>query len=386
MHRNTAYSALAVFLSAFSCEKAVAVAAEKPKILYLGDSMSIGAFGQTLDTSLRAAGFDVHTVVAGGASPYYWLKNYQALPCTIGFWEKSPTTERRVGYVRAVPKLEDLMEAAKPRVVVVQTGINLYATLRSKRRTKEENVGEVRSLIEQMCASIATGGATSYWVLPPHSHEERYSMELQDELGSLMRSTVEKFDGVVFESQKVTRFVDPYPATDGIHYGPEEARGWAAKVSEHFNDFMKVAPVRQPTAVVRVVPLQSGVTRKPINPLAVTTGEPAFDLPEEVELRIRLLEKSEIDNLAELDYANALGVYEYQVLRDVRGNYPFDRIRIAQGIIFGRKLTGATKAEIGSERDLVLVPLSTYSNLSTWQIIDQLRPNFEMPLYTPKLE
>ena len=70
----------------------------------------------------------------------------------------------------------------------------------------------------------------------------------------------------------------------------------------------------------------------------------------------------------------------------MRGNYPFDRIRIAQGIIFGRKLTGAAKAGIGSERNLVLVPLSTYSNLSTWQLIDQLRPNFEMPLYTPKLD
>lgn len=386
MHRTLAYSALAVFLISVACGEAVAVAAKKPRILFLGDSMSIGTFGQTLDTSLRAAGFDVHTVVAGGASPYYWLKNYQALPCTIGFWEKSPSTERRVGYVRAVPKLEDLMEVAKPEVVVVQTGINLYATLRSKRRSKEENVGEVRSLIEQMCASIATGGATSYWVLPPHSHEERYSRELQDELGSLMRSTVEKYDGVVFESQKVTRFVDPYPATDGIHYGPEEARGWAVKVSEHFNEFMKVAPLDKPTTVVRAVPLQSGGNRKPVNPLVVTTGEPAADLPEEVELRIRLLEKSEIDNIAELDYANALGVYEYQVVRDVRGNYPYDRIRIAQGIIFGRKLTGAAKAEIGSERDLVLVPLSTYSNLSTWQIIDELRPNFEMPLYTPKLD
>lgn len=386
MHRILAYSALAVFLISVACDEAVAVAEKKPRILFLGDSMSIGAFGQTLDTSLRAAGFDVHTVVAGGASPYYWLKNYQALPCTIGFWEKSPSTERRVGYVRAVPKLEDLMEVAKPEVVVVQTGINLYATLRSKRRSKEENVMEVRSLIEQMCASIATGGAISYWVLPPHSHEERYSRELQDELGSLMRSTVEKYDGVVFDSQKVTRFVDPYPATDGIHYGPEEARGWAAKVSEHFNDFMKVAPPDKPTTFVRAVPLQSGGSRKPVNPLVVSTGEPAADLPEEVELRIRLLEKSVIDNIAELDYANALGVYEYQVVRDVRGNYPYDRIRIAQGIIFGRKLTGAAKAEIGSERDLVLVPLSTYRNLSTWQIIDELRPNFEMPLYTPKLD
>jgi hypothetical protein len=386
MHRKVAYSVLSGFLISVFSEAAHAVSAEKPKVLFLGDSMSIGAFGQTLDTSFRAAGFDVHTVVAGGASPYYWLKHYQDLPCTIGFWEKSPTTERRVGYVRAVPKLEDLMEMAKPGVVVVQTGINLYATLRSKRRSKEENVGEVRSLIEQMCASIATGGATSYWVLPPHSHEERYSMELQEELGSLMRNAVEKFDGVVFESQKVTRFVDPYPATDGIHYGPEEARGWAAKVSAHFNEFMKVAPITKPTSVVRAMPLQRGAAQKPINPLVVTTGEPAFELPEEVELHIRLLEKSEIDNIAELDYANALGVYEYQVIRDVRGNYPFDRIRIAQGIIFGRKLTGAAKAGIGSERNLVLVPLSTYSNLSTWQVIDQLRPNFEMPLYTPKLD
>ncbi|MDF1849491.1 MAG: hypothetical protein P1U85_01565 [Verrucomicrobiales bacterium] len=132
------------------------------RVLYLGDSLSIGAFGKTFDQSLRSSGFEVHTVVAGGASPYYWLKNYQSLPCTIGFWEKSPSIERRVGYVRAVPKIEDLLETHQPQVVVVQTGINLYATLRSKRRAKEDNVAEVTSLIEQMCYSIAQAGATSY--------------------------------------------------------------------------------------------------------------------------------------------------------------------------------------------------------------------------------
>jgi hypothetical protein len=383
--RNTCVG-LAIFLIACSPAVGAANEAEKPRVLYLGDSMSIGTFGQTLDTFLRSSGFDVYTVVAGGATPYYWLKNYQALPCTIGFWEKSSTTERRVGYVRSVPKLEDLLIASKPHVVVVQTGINLYATLRSKRRSKEENVGEVRSLIEQMCDSIARGGAVSYWVLPPHSHEERYSLELQEELADLMRGAVKKYEGAVFESQKVTHFVDPYPATDGIHYGPEEARGWAAKVSEDFNKFMEVAPKEAPALIVKAIPLQSSAPQKAINPLEVATGEPSATLPDEVELKIRLLKKSGIANLAELEYANALGVYEYQVVSDTRGNYPYDRIRIAQGIVFGRKLTGAAKAEIGSERDLVLVPLSTYSSLSTWQVIDELRPNFEMPLYTPKLD
>lgn len=358
----------------------------KAKILYLGDSLSIGAFGQTFDAALRSGGFRVHTVVAGGASPYYWLKNYRPLPCTIGFWEKSESSERRVGYVRAVPKLEDLISQVKPNVVVVQTGINLYATLRSKRRPKEENVAEVRSLIDQMCFAIAEGKAVSYWVLPPHSHEERYSKALQEELAALMRDVVESYGGVVFESREVTEFTDPYPATDGIHYGPAEARGWAEKVSAHFHEFMEIAqaPERR-AAPVQAVSLEARPREKPGEGPS-GDAEPGMELPGEVALRLRLEEKSEIGNIAELDYANALGLYEYRVLKDLRGNYPHDRIRIAQGIVFARKLTGAARAKVGSETELVLVPLSKYKNLSSWQMVDDLRPNFEIPIYTPKLD
>lgn len=375
-----------IFACAVIFPSSVLGASGKPRILFLGDSMSIGSFGTTFDSSLRSSGFDVHTVVAGGASPYYWLKSYQALPCTIGFWEKSSSSERRIGYIRAVPKLEDLIAESKPDVVVVQTGVNLYATLRSKRRTSRENVEEVRSLIDQMCQSINDGGAASYWVLPPNSHEERYSIELQKLLADLMKSSVEKYKGVVFESQKCTKFTDPYPATDGIHYGPEEAAGWANKVSEDFNHFMEVAPTVPTLKIVRAVPLQAEKKGTPTNPTIAIAGDRPEQMPEEIELRVRLIEKSELGNLSELDYANALGVYEYQVLEDSRGNYPFDRIRIAQGIIFSRKLTGAAKTKVGSETSLVLVPLSRYKNLSTWQIFDDLRPNFEMPLYTPKLD
>ncbi len=361
----------------------VDLAAANPttKVLYLGDSLSMGTFGKTFDTSMREAGFEVHTVVAGGATPYYWLKEYQALPCTVGVWEKSKGGERRLGYVRAVPKLEDLLSLVEPNVVVVQTGINLYATLRSKRKPKEENVTEVTSLIERMCHAIAGGGAASYWVLPPHSHEQRYSRELQDELAGLMRGVVLRYEGAVFESQEVTRFVDPYPATDGIHYGPTEARGWAEKVSVAFNDYMKVEPAApKELAALPPPPVSS--------PPSAAVAEPraASEIPEEVALRIRLEEKSEVRNLTDIAYANALGLYEYRVVKDMRGNYPFDRIRVAQGIIFGRKLTGASRAAIGSEIDLVMVPLSRYKSLAAWQMIDDLRPNFEIPIYTPKLD
>lgn len=381
------FSCFALIASAFCIFPVSLEAARTARVLYLGDSLSIGAFGRTFDQSMRSSGFEVHTVVAGGASPYYWLKNYQSLPCTIGFWEKSPSSERRVGYVRAVPKLEDLLETHQPHVVVVQTGINLYATLRSKRRTKEANVAEVTSLIEQMCFSIAKSGATSYWVLPPHSHEQRYPKALQEELASIMRTVVNRYEGRVFESQQVTRFDDPYPATDGIHYGPEEARGWAQKVSLHFNDFMKVSPKAPTPQIVRALPIQTPA------PSSLTSGHSSMKSSstggapmEELDLVLKLLEKSEIKNLNEMPYSNALGLYEYEVLEDRLGNYPFDRIRIAHGIVFGRKYTGAASREIGATIAIKVVPLSKYKTLSTWQMADDLRMNLELPVYTPKLD
>ncbi|MEM6280441.1 MAG: hypothetical protein AAF733_13245, partial [Verrucomicrobiota bacterium] len=263
----------------------------------------------------------------------------------------------------------------------------LYATLRSKRRTKEANVTEVTSLIEQMCFSIAKSGATSYWVLPPHSHEQRYPKSLQDELASIMRSVVNRFEGRVFESQEVTRFEDPYPATDGIHYGPEDARGWAQKVSLHFNDFMKVSPAEPTRSVVRALPIQTPPSSSlSLGHSAVKSSQTAGSQRDELDLVLKLLEKSEIRNLNEMPYSNALGLYEYEVVEDKLGNYPFDRIRIAHGIVFGRKYTGAATREIGTTIAIKVVPLSKYKTLSTWQMADDLRMNLELPVYTPKLD
>jgi hypothetical protein len=99
-----------------------------------------------------------------------------------------------------------------------------------------------------------------------------------------------------------------------------------------------------------------------------------------------LAQKSELKNLSDLDYSNALGVYEYEVLEDKRGNYPYDRIRIAHGIVFGKKYTSAATRAIGTEMALTVVPLSKYKTLSTWQMVDDLRQNTELSIYTPRLD
>ncbi|MCB1229612.1 MAG: SGNH/GDSL hydrolase family protein [Verrucomicrobiae bacterium] len=408
------------------------------RVLFLGDSFSIGAFGRTLDTRMREDGLDVFTVVAGGASPYYWLSSYQSLPCAIGYWEKSPKDERRLGYIKAVPKIEDLLTEIRPDFVVVQTGVNLYATLRSKRRPKDENVEEVRSLIDQMCFSIAKRGAKSYWVLPPHSHEARYPLDLQMELANLMKDVVKEYNGAVFESQKYTHFTDPYPSTDGIHYGPDDATVWAERVASDFKVYLNInasyvsrIPIRaEPVTQLAStstdagaahaamaspkasnnLPLPKGMVRASKSeanlPTSATAAVPGYQHPVEenaaepasvdpsalikqapvVDLTLRLLEKSTLQNLSDVPYSHALGVYEYEVVEDKLGNYPLKKIRVAHGIVFNRKFTSISRIEPGHEISLRLVPLSQYRSLQTWQTDDDLRPTFELPLYTSTLD
>lgn len=441
------------------------MAAAEECVLFLGDSFSMGAFGRSLDEHLRKDGLKVYTYAAGGASPYYWLSSYEPIPSSIGFWKKTPTTDQRLGYIRAVPKIEPLMDACKPDYVVVQTGVNLYATLRSKRRPKAENVAEVRSLIDDMCKAIDTRGARSYWVLPPRSHEDRYPSSLQQELSEIMTSVVKNYNGGVFESRNFTQFTDPYPATDGIHYGPKESTVWALKTAGDFRSFSKIkrtllATSGVPRAKPVIVPTASDAplggkgsepvayqSTKPQSPKPVAveklvieladakpadapaqktkaddadakTKVAAADMPPETksdaegdrqapadapvkqvgsqgefepdpqaeyDLVLKLVAKSEVKDLSSVTYSNALGVFEYEVTEDVRGSYPFKKIRIAHGIVLNRKPTRANSRKVGDSIALVVVPLARYPGLQRWQTIDDLRPNFEMPLFVPKL-
>ncbi|MEM1297300.1 MAG: hypothetical protein AAGH89_18190, partial [Verrucomicrobiota bacterium] len=223
-----------LIIALFFVSASLAQAAQS-KVLYLGDSLSMGAFGRTLDANMRSEKLEVYTYVAGGASPYYWLSRYEPISCSIGYWEKTPTLEKRVGYIREVPKVESLLDSYKPDVVVVQTGVNLYATLRSKRREKADNIKVVETLIMDMCRAVHSKGAHSYWITPPESHPKRFPSDLQQELTKIMKRVVGGLGGKVFESAEVTHWTAEYPSgSDGIHYGPDQSIDWASKVTVDF--------------------------------------------------------------------------------------------------------------------------------------------------------
>lgn len=418
--RATSFILAIITAIAISTDEAAA-----KRILFLGDSQSMGAFGKTLDHDLRSAGHEVYTYVTGGATPYYWLSIYAPMKCTIGHWEKTPTGERRTSNIM-VPKVEQLLDRYRPDAVVVQTGVNLYSTLRSKRRTKAENTAEVTRLIENMCKTIKNRGATSYWIAPPQSHPDRYPIALQRQFASILKSVVERY-GFVYESARVTRYIDPYPQNDGIHYGATEATSWAKNVSSHLvpwaqdrrpekkgkgfnlfsifaNNDKTEAPPKPTPPVPRAVPVakplasnQTAVEkRRPSNQSNTPVPDPdvfvvkkardAGDADDEVTVEIVLREKTIIPKDVKVDYKNALAIYEWDVVRvDGGGHYPFKKIRIAHTVYFNGRPTSAINFPVGKRWSLDLVLLSKYPGVEQWQTFDTLDVDLDLSTYTAKL-
>jgi hypothetical protein len=287
---------------------------------------------------------------------------------------KTPKSDARVQVIQEVPKIEALMKKYRPDIVVVQTGSNLYANLRSKRLSPEERVKNVNYLCARMCKAVSQTGRSVFWICPPQAHAERFPLDLQDQMRKLMMETAAPH-GRVFDSYAVTKFTDPYPETDGIHYGPKDAAEWAQKVAA---DFLKWAPT-----------VERGKPKgKESNENDETVRKPdvaAAGANNAIEVVIRLRAKSSFKTPREVTYRNALALYEYDVVRVVRGKYPYKTLRLAHLVMHQRKIMGAVNWPIGKTLDVELVPLSSYPTVEKIQMQDDLELAPELPIFIPKM-
>lgn len=231
-----------IAISSFVCS-----AKEEVKVLYIGGTHSLGLFGKELDGRLRLAGVDLTTVIDGESGPYHWLKAYQPFSSSKGHWYKDSVTERRLESQRSVTKLETLIEFINPSHVIIQAEWNLFGTLRSPRRDKADNVAELRFLISQVCQVVEDGGAKAYWVLPPDSHEKRYSRELQHELAEIMIEVISGFDFDYFESARSTQYLGNFPITDGVTLTDDQYQSWSIAVTRDLLNILPKIPNKHKT-------------------------------------------------------------------------------------------------------------------------------------------
>lgn len=371
------------------------------RLLYLGDSHSLGAFGERLDQRLREAGHQLHWIVASGSSPYTWLEGAAPRNGAGAYWEKTDAHEQRHEQWPDSPQLKSLLKQDRPQVVIVQTGGQLYALLRTKRETPERTLARIRGQLSEMCRQIAESGATGYWILPPRSHEARYEEALQTQLATLMKEVVGEWGGTCYESLEVTQYPGDYPAMDGIHYPPGEARQWAEGVLAHLQHALPRDRPRPREAAFsakdapplgEAPPVAVGADPAPI-PLKGNAPPPPVELvPEPAEarvvpirLRLRLEAKPSLELASQVTTPRALGLYEYRVLDVLQGDYPHERIQVVQGLVFAQKLVWGATQPIGHELELELVPLSQDRDFIDWPLVGSLTAGAERPLFTPWL-
>jgi hypothetical protein len=158
-------------------------------VLILGDSMALCGFGSRLDARFRERGVStVNTYMACGTHPLSWttLSAYAKAQARCGYWsiETSPQggapvtfrdTYGMPGAARGhrpdhylVPKIEDLLPATQPEILVVQLGNNLFDLLKGREKTGGGAVLE--PFLTPFLSRVAESPLRRvYWVAPPVS-------------------------------------------------------------------------------------------------------------------------------------------------------------------------------------------------------------------------
>lgn len=206
--------------------------------------MALCGFGPRLDELFRSSGAPlVNTYMACGTNPLSWttLRNYAKAQSRCGFWkiESGPdgpvsmqdTYGMRRGHRPSrypVPKIEDLLPAMRPDILVVQLGNNLFDLL--KGREKSRNGAVLEPFIAPFLGLVGAADPPVrrlYWVAPPTSGITPAGVQdiLVDRLRALSGPAMS-----VIDSRALITYPYRHLQPDKQHFFGEDMRIWAEKV------------------------------------------------------------------------------------------------------------------------------------------------------------
>ena len=193
---------------------AVPAAAEPPRILFIGDSHSVGPFGQELDRLLRETGASVLTRAVCASAPRSWVAGTRH---HCGFFYRDADGATRRGTKEAsTPPLAGLLSQHNAAWTVVQLGGNLHGGAPAT----------VKAQVGDLARRVAEAGSKCLWVGPPNRRDNGGGF---DAWYAAIKEGADPYC-VFLDSRPVT----PYPPMggDGIHYGgpagTATAKAWAA--------------------------------------------------------------------------------------------------------------------------------------------------------------
>ncbi len=338
-------------------------------VLILGDSLALCGFGKRLDERFRSnpqvkAAF---TYMACGTNPLSWLKQkpYTSIKAQCGFWciesggakkprEMQDTYGMSQGHVpkaHSVPKLEDLLEALHPDILIVQTGSNLFGLFPDAKTVRPaQNAAALRSYLlpfKEKAIAPSSSLRKIYWLSPPTSG--RVSKEVQDFLFEETRKELGPWSTVI-DSRLLVSYPYKHMDPDKEHFLGDDMNLWADNVFNIIEQDLAAQPLaslrplseRGEIALVAqpALPVETPARAQPVaTPAPVEIAPAAASLKKEPLLvKATLVFKSEPIPMNELlPYQESLVAFVYNADKVVKGRYDEKQILVMHPAHIGLK-------------------------------------------------
>lgn len=207
------------------------VEAPPPSVLMIGDSLSVGKFGEVVQAHL-ALKRRVAAYASCGSSPEHWLAGEPDFFTKCGYRERTSGSDIYSDFVNGhapratrTPKLADLVRKHKPSILVVQLGTNWM-----DRNLSDDQMNEYLSrLVDE-----ARRGTVEkiVWIAPPDSSRLR---KTQGRIHQIIRRAATRKGFDVIDSRNVTHYVMGKTGGDGIHYNSESSEAWARAIQRELD-------------------------------------------------------------------------------------------------------------------------------------------------------
>ncbi len=214
--------------------------APPPRVLVIGDSLSVANFGEVLRDYLvsRFGEKNVSLYASCGSSPQSWMRDEPDFVTRCGFREHTPRKNAYIDFhdgkppahVRT-PKIEDLLATERPTTVIVQLGTNWMDGIAAAPSAKE---AEYRDIARRFVRTIRNVPSVEriVWITPPDS--AHFSKRVQRTVESIIKEVVPRRNDLVISSA-LTHYVPGKTGGDGVHYNKETSAEWARNVAGELN-------------------------------------------------------------------------------------------------------------------------------------------------------
>ncbi len=221
-----------------------ALHASGERVLFLGDSLTVGPFGDSLQNYLIDTFSDrgVGVIAVCGCSPEHWLGDEATFSSRCGYRLKKPGDLKIGRYENgvppksyAVPKVETILRAWRPSVVIVQLGTNWFDRLSES--SSEQTLANFDQILDRFVKTIRTSPSqpSLIWITPPDSSRFR---KVQGLVTRAIKQASVRNRFRVIDSTGMIYYEPGKSGGDGVHLSTNAADIWADKVKRKLGPFL----------------------------------------------------------------------------------------------------------------------------------------------------